>query len=306
MKRWIAAAGTAAHALLAPAVTVAATALTDPNGTSLESAAKPREQHRPDGRTKPDRACVGRCRSSPRLQARLQGSGRRPGDRHRCRAPRQSCRSEHAAEHRLPALRVRVRRREFAPRDALLSLGLRPRAADLPHRHAAPESERDSTAGSRLCRSVGSSRRWSGSALPPTAWLDPLVPWYVRDLGVPLAGATLLGCCASRVDRFTSRRSRYCVTCCTPPARRAQAAPAGERVLAAAGGGVAPGRFGRSVSFPALPRTRGRARGSPAPACRVVAAGAAPTSRCTRSQGSADALPCSSSAPVPCSRSARD
>lgn len=40
MKRWIAAAGTAAHALLAPAVTVAATALTDPNGTSLESAAK--------------------------------------------------------------------------------------------------------------------------------------------------------------------------------------------------------------------------------------------------------------------------
>jgi hypothetical protein len=35
-------------------------------------------------------------------------------------------------------------------------------------------------------------------ALPPTAWLDPLIPWYVRDLGLPLAGATLLG--ALRVD----------------------------------------------------------------------------------------------------------
>jgi hypothetical protein len=32
-----------------------------------------------------------------------------------------------------------------------------------------------------------------GGALPPTAWLDPVIPWYVRDLGVPLAGATLLG-----------------------------------------------------------------------------------------------------------------
>ncbi len=35
-------------------------------------------------------------------------------------------------------------------------------------------------------------------ALPPTAWLDPLIPWYVRDLGAPLAGATLLG--ALRVE----------------------------------------------------------------------------------------------------------
>ena len=35
-------------------------------------------------------------------------------------------------------------------------------------------------------------------ALPPTAWLDPLIPWYVRDLGAPLAGATLLG--AIRVE----------------------------------------------------------------------------------------------------------
>jgi hypothetical protein len=30
------------------------------------------------------------------------------------------------------------------------------------------------------------------SALPPTAWLDPAVPWYVRELGGPLAIATLL------------------------------------------------------------------------------------------------------------------
>jgi len=35
-------------------------------------------------------------------------------------------------------------------------------------------------------------------ALPPTAWLDPLFPWYVRDLGVPLAGAILLG--AARIE----------------------------------------------------------------------------------------------------------
>jgi hypothetical protein len=34
--------------------------------------------------------------------------------------------------------------------------------------------------------------------LPPTAWLDPLIPWYVRDVGLPLAAATLLG--ASRID----------------------------------------------------------------------------------------------------------
>jgi len=35
-------------------------------------------------------------------------------------------------------------------------------------------------------------------ATPPTAWLDPLVPWYVRDLALPIALATLLGSC--RVD----------------------------------------------------------------------------------------------------------
>ena len=30
-------------------------------------------------------------------------------------------------------------------------------------------------------------------ALPPTEWLDALVPWYARDIGLPLAAATLLG-----------------------------------------------------------------------------------------------------------------
>jgi len=35
-------------------------------------------------------------------------------------------------------------------------------------------------------------------AIPPTAWLDPLLPWYVRDVGAPLAGALLLG--AIRLD----------------------------------------------------------------------------------------------------------
>lgn len=35
-------------------------------------------------------------------------------------------------------------------------------------------------------------------ALPPTAWLDPLIPWYVRDLGLPLTAAILLG--ALRVE----------------------------------------------------------------------------------------------------------
>lgn len=38
----------------------------------------------------------------------------------------------------------------------------------------------------------------AAGALPPTAWLDPLIPWYVRDLGVPLSAATLLG--ALRID----------------------------------------------------------------------------------------------------------
>jgi hypothetical protein len=31
------------------------------------------------------------------------------------------------------------------------------------------------------------------SAVPPTEWLDPLMPWYARDIGLPLAAATLLG-----------------------------------------------------------------------------------------------------------------
>ena len=35
-------------------------------------------------------------------------------------------------------------------------------------------------------------------AVPPPAWLDPLVPWYVRDVGLPLAAAWLLG--AARID----------------------------------------------------------------------------------------------------------
>lgn len=34
--------------------------------------------------------------------------------------------------------------------------------------------------------------------LPPTAWLAPLLPWYLRDIGAPLAGALLLG--AMRLD----------------------------------------------------------------------------------------------------------
>jgi hypothetical protein len=35
-------------------------------------------------------------------------------------------------------------------------------------------------------------------AVPPTAWLDDLVPWYLRDIGIPVGLATLLG--ALRVD----------------------------------------------------------------------------------------------------------
>lgn len=35
-------------------------------------------------------------------------------------------------------------------------------------------------------------------ALPPTAWLDPLVPWYVRDIALPLASATIFA--AVRVE----------------------------------------------------------------------------------------------------------
>jgi hypothetical protein len=35
-------------------------------------------------------------------------------------------------------------------------------------------------------------------AVPPAAWLDPLVPWYLRDIGLPLGAAWLLG--AARID----------------------------------------------------------------------------------------------------------
>ena len=35
-------------------------------------------------------------------------------------------------------------------------------------------------------------------AVPPTAWVDPLIPWYFRDLGLPLTAAILLG--AARVE----------------------------------------------------------------------------------------------------------
>ena len=35
-------------------------------------------------------------------------------------------------------------------------------------------------------------------ALPPTRWLDPLAPWYVRDLAGPLAAAWL--CASVRID----------------------------------------------------------------------------------------------------------
>lgn len=35
-------------------------------------------------------------------------------------------------------------------------------------------------------------------AIPPASWLDPFVPWYLRDVGLPLALATLLG--SLRID----------------------------------------------------------------------------------------------------------
>jgi hypothetical protein len=35
-------------------------------------------------------------------------------------------------------------------------------------------------------------------ALPPTSWLDPIVPWYLRDAGLPLGMASLLG--SVRID----------------------------------------------------------------------------------------------------------
>ena len=35
-------------------------------------------------------------------------------------------------------------------------------------------------------------------ALPPTCWLDPLAPWYVRDIGLPLGAAWL--CASIRID----------------------------------------------------------------------------------------------------------
>ena len=38
----------------------------------------------------------------------------------------------------------------------------------------------------------------AGGALPPTSWLDPLIPWYLRDIGMPLSAAMLLG--AMRIE----------------------------------------------------------------------------------------------------------
>jgi hypothetical protein len=35
-------------------------------------------------------------------------------------------------------------------------------------------------------------------ALPPTSWLDPIVPWYLRDIAIPLVLATVLG--SARID----------------------------------------------------------------------------------------------------------
>ncbi len=35
-------------------------------------------------------------------------------------------------------------------------------------------------------------------ALPPLCWLDPLIPWYLRDVGLPVAAAWLLAC--ARID----------------------------------------------------------------------------------------------------------
>lgn len=34
--------------------------------------------------------------------------------------------------------------------------------------------------------------------LPPTRWLDPLAPWYLRDIGFPLTAAWM--CASARVD----------------------------------------------------------------------------------------------------------
>jgi hypothetical protein len=35
-------------------------------------------------------------------------------------------------------------------------------------------------------------------ALPPARWLDPLMPWYLRDIALPLGGAWL--CASVRID----------------------------------------------------------------------------------------------------------
>lgn len=64
-------------------------------------------------------------------------------------------------------------------------------------------------------------------ALPPLSWLDPLIPWYLRDIGLPLAAAWLLG--AARVDGrpfhlaalalLTHRCGPRCLTRLAPHAR---------------------------------------------------------------------------------------
>jgi hypothetical protein len=62
-------------------------------------------------------------------------------------------------------------------------------------------------------------------ALPPTSWLDPIVPWYLRDLALPLAAASLLG--SARIDGRVFHLAAFAALAhLTGPRRLGRLAPA--------------------------------------------------------------------------------
>jgi len=68
------------------------------------------------------------------------------------------------------------------------------------------------------------------SSVPPSSWLDPLIPWYLREIGAPLASAALLG--ALRVEgRPFHTAVAAIISHALGPARLARLAPVPRRTV---------------------------------------------------------------------------
>ena len=169
---------------------------------------EPGEQHRTDDRAQPDRPRARGRRRRARLQARLQGGRRRARDRRHRRAAREPGRPERPPEHRLAAVRLGLSA-VSAPleiRSFRSVFALERRIYRIDTLRLNPVG--DAAARHRLRGSRSSLVGAVAGALPPTRWLDPLVPWYVRDLGLPLAAAWLLGLGSHRRPPVPPRRAR--------------------------------------------------------------------------------------------------